>query len=285
MIIFKTELLRASYQRQIQDGELDPREFNGYLSYVLLQSLEFAHDAAQNGEPLDDWNWSTGLSSRLVYKSQDLAARLYGCCWVNRKWHNKKVKAGRDSSPEAKGTGGDSSAEVEGSSPLAPGVLKAALDDSSFKRQQLRLDVLRAFSFIDAHSEADDRLNDEFGDGPPDTNSAFRVVMEESRAQVRKANAVLNSKNQEELKHVISQYLCVILQNKYARYVKLLLDSGVLLQREARHYLEEIDHSIIDIRSRPMEELPGTIVIVEDAVEEEKTTRKRRKRVKQKSLL
>jgi hypothetical protein len=113
--------------------------------------------------------------------------------------------------------------------------------------------------------------------------------MEESRAQVRKANAVLRGKNKKELKHVISHYLCVILQNKRARYVKVLLDSGVLLQREARHYLEEIDESIIEIRSSPMDSYPPGIIVTateeEDTEAEGKTARRRRKRVKQKSLL
>jgi hypothetical protein len=250
--------------------------------------LEFAHDTAQKGEPLDDWNQCTGLSSKLVYKSQDLVARLYnGCCCF------KKTSGGGNTKVEQGGV--KSGAEGSGGSGfLTPAKLKSTMgerlgalqDTSRLKRQQLRLDVLRAFSFIDAHNEAGDRLHDEFGEGTPETRSAFKVVMQESRVQVRKANAVLQGKNKKELRHVISHYLCVTLLNKHARYVKVLLDSGVLLQREASQYLEEIDHSIIDIRACPMEEHPGTILTLsEEDEEQEGKARRRRKRVKQKSLL
>jgi hypothetical protein len=145
-----TELLRAAYQAQIRDGELDQREFSGYLSYVLLQGLDFAHDAAQNGEPLNDWKMSTGLSTRIVYKSQDLFARLYRFCCVKQ----KKVETGEGS------LGAEGSGSFRASAKLKAVVedRMGALQDTHFKHQQMRLDVLRAFSFIDAHCEAEDRL-------------------------------------------------------------------------------------------------------------------------------
>ncbi len=103
--------------------------------------------------------------------------------------------------------------------------MHAFRDQQPLRYQQLRLDVLRAFLFVDAHKEAQDRLRDEFGEGRGEVTSAFRIVMDESREQVRKAKEVLKSKNKKQLKHVISHYLCIILQNKAARYVQLLLDS------------------------------------------------------------
>ncbi len=162
--------------------------------------------------------------------------------------------------------------------------MHAFRDQQPLRYQQLRLDVLRAFSFVDAHKEAQDRLRDEFGEGRGEVTSAFRIVMDESRAQVvRKAEEVLKSKNKKQLKHVISHYLCIIPQNKAARYVQLLLDSGVLLKREATHYLEHIDENIQHIRFCRLDKHPGFI----ERVDESKLMqpRPRRKRVKQKSIL
>lgn len=48
--------------------------------------------------------------------------------------------------------------------------------------------------------------------------------------------------------------------NKTARYINLLLDSGVLLQKEARHFLEEIDEDVRHIRKCPLfGDHPGSI--------------------------
>jgi hypothetical protein len=142
---------------------------------------------------------------------------------------------------------------------------------------------LRAFSFVDAHKEAQDRLRDEFGEGGPEAAAAFRIVMDESRAQVRKAEAVLRS-NKKQLKHVISHYLCIILQNKAARYIQLLMDSGVLLKREAVHYLEHIDENIHHIRFCQLDTHPG---FIEPHIDESELLqpRPRRKRDFRKSIL
>jgi hypothetical protein len=117
------ELLRAAYQAQIRDGELDAREYRGFLSYILLQSLDFAHDAAMAGQPLDDWHASQLVSPELVDKTEDFVKRLYSCCCLRRNaGAEERVNAFRDQQP--------------------------------LYYQQLRLDVLRAFSFVDAHKEA-----------------------------------------------------------------------------------------------------------------------------------
>ena len=248
------ELLRASYQGQIRDGALDPREFNGFLAYALLQSLDFAHDAAD--QPLDDWILSqlasTDLvSSGLVNRSGEFIKRMYGSCCVR----------GTKTLPQT----------------------DALRDTRSLQYQQLRLDVLRAFAFIDAHEEAQDRLGDEFGEKAGDTASAFRLVMAESDAQVSKAKDVLKRKNKKQLQHVISHHLCILLQNKLARFIKMLSDSGILLPREARHFLEKVDTSIKDIRTCNVEEHEGTIEFEEP--QEFARSRRTRKRIKQKSIL
>jgi hypothetical protein len=230
------ELLRAAYTAQVRDGELDPREYNGFLLYDLEQSVDFAHDAVSGGSPLNDWKMANNLSIEIYLRSEATAERVAGSCCGKRKGVKKRI------------------AElVDVSSPL--------------EYQRLRLNVLRALSFIDAHKEAQDRLQDELAGNHLHKNvdtsrsmTAFKKVMKESKGEVRKAKEVLKSQNKKKLKHVISHYLCTIIQNKTARYINLLLDSGVLLQKEARHFLEEIDEDVRHIRKCPLfGDHPGSI--------------------------
>ena len=49
------EMVRGSYNKQLQHGELTDREF---AAYSLFQSLDLAADAVQKGDPLRDWEFS-----------------------------------------------------------------------------------------------------------------------------------------------------------------------------------------------------------------------------------
>jgi len=130
-----------------------------------------------------------------------------------------------------------------------------------------------------------DRLRDELASEKGELFAAFRIVLEESKSQMRKAGDVLRSKaTKKQLKHVISHYLCLILQNKAARYYQLLFDSGILLQREVRHYLEEIEKSIHDIRYCGLDKHPGSIEYADESSFRD-TAMPRRRRKKQKSIL
>lgn len=54
-------ILRAAYDQQVHDGELQDREF---LTVALEASLDFAEDAVQNGEPIHDWDFLHLVDSR-----------------------------------------------------------------------------------------------------------------------------------------------------------------------------------------------------------------------------
>jgi len=253
--IMFVELLRAAYNTQIELGELDPREYNGFLSYSLLQGIDFAHDEAQKGKPLNDWALSQVTSNDYIDQTEDYFHRLYRCLTVKRGHPEERIHTLADADP--------------------------------LHYQQLRLVVIRAFSFMDAHRDAQDRLGDEFGSARGETAAAFRIVLEESKTQVSLAEKVLRSKTKKQLKNVISHYLCIVVQNKAARYFNRLVSSGVLLPREARHHLEEIDHEILHIRSCSIDEHPGTIKVADVVPEEEEIggPRRRRRRIKQESIL
>lgn len=229
------ELLRAAYQHQVKDGELDPRESNGLLVHALFQTLDFAEDAVSRGEPLNDWD-SWVKTPSILKKADFYAGRgiriVSSCC-------------SRNAVP-----GDENQMKL--------------FDRDSFEYQQLRLNVLRALSFIDAHWEAQARMHAEFGDATGETEAAFRSVMAESRAEVEQAKEVLSSQNKRNLKHIISHNLCMILNNKTARYYNMLFESGVLMQRESRHFLEEIEHHLIDIRECHYDKHPGSVEFDDD---------------------
>lgn len=264
MRIMFVELLRCAYHAQIQAGELDAREYHGFLVRVLLQSLDFAHDAAANDVPLDDWRASQIASPELVEKVEDSFRRLFCFCCSSTNVRMEKSKSGITR-------------------------LMTLRDDSPLKYQLLRLDVLRAFSFIDAHMEAQDRLRDEFGKESGDLYAAYRAMIAESNAQIRKAGDTLRSTNKKQLKQVISHHLCMILQSKSARYFRLLHDSGVITSREASTYLQDVDRHMLAIRKCRLEKHPGTLEYANAADFEDRESSqalpRRRRRKKQKSLL
>lgn len=256
MRLMFVELLRSAYQAQIRQGKLDPREYNGFLRYMLLQSLEFAHAVASSGKQLNDWTDAQVVSSEFVDSTSDWGRKIYECLYRSI------------------------------TSPRNPGSLADLTETETVSQRHMRLEVLMAFSFLDAHKEAEERLKDEFGENSePEIVRAYEEVIEESRGQTKKAKAVLRSKNLQQLKHVISHYLCSILHNKAARYVHALLDAGVVLQSEARHFLEEIEGHLTEIRDCKLDQHPGAMKIeVEVVAPPEETSVKRRKREKQLSL-
>lgn len=266
MRLLFVELLRAAYNTQISYGELDPREYEGFLAYSLLQSVEFAHDAAAAGNPLDDWNHSRIVSPDYVDKTRDIFLRIYGTFFLNSSGRGKEKS-------------------------IPTHVLPNSFNDKHLLEiQQLRLSVLRAFSFVDAHKEAEERLRDKFEEAEEgEIRNAFLAVLRESAKQVKLAEEVLRSKTKKQLKQVISHLLCIILQNKTARYIGVLLHSGVLLPGEARELLEEIDESIVEMKTCPLAEHPGAIEIDEEdeevGIDRAGASLKRRKRRKQNSLL
>lgn len=249
MRVMFVQLLKASYNAQIRDGELDPREYEGFLSYSLLQSLEFAHERATKGNALNDWTLSQIVRTIQLDQTEHfgklIGVRLYA--WLRFK---------KQSEPH-----------------------------QHLSYQHLRLEVLRAFSFIDAHLEAQEHLVKEFGKNEGELKLAVQQVLRESKEEVAKARSVLRSKTKKQLRDVISHHLCTILLNKAARYITRLTDSGILLPREATEELEKIEHNMLEVRSCPLslEDHPGRIHVVEE--EEQVLTNRRSGRTRQSSLL
>lgn len=67
------ELLRGAYSRATKEGFLDARVDNGYLYYLLTQSLEFAGDVVNRGGPIVGWEFT---ESKQVANSKSFTERI-----------------------------------------------------------------------------------------------------------------------------------------------------------------------------------------------------------------
>ena len=61
------------------------------------------------------------------------------------------------------------------------------------------------------------------------------------------AEQALESIEESIVSSAVSRLFCVILLNKFARYIESIHSSGLLSEIETRKFLEEIDESIIEV--------------------------------------
>ena len=103
--------------------------------------------------------------------------------------------------------------------------------------------VLRSLAFIDAHQKAQELFYSETYEkrGNDELSVEARVVLQESEAQVSLAENLLRTKDPDDVCTMISHLFCTILLNKIGRAAEKLQTSGVLKEREARPYMENVE--------------------------------------------
>ncbi|KAL7519617.1 hypothetical protein ACHAWX_004377 [Stephanocyclus meneghinianus] len=114
----------------------------------------------------------------------------------------------------------------------------------------IRTHVLQALSFIKAHTYAQETFKAEFAS--VDANSltlSQKAVVDESREQVSRAEAVLNAFDAEDVNVIKSQYVCQILLYKCADYFRTLAHNGLMNEREAGEFLEKYDKKLRHLRN------------------------------------
>jgi|GEM_PF-4626784 len=82
-------------------------------------------------------------------------------------------------------------------------------------------------------------------------SSAEKIVLEESAAQVRLADKALLALDKEDVKMIKSHYACQILLSRSAHYFSRLSKYGLMTEREAGEFIEEIEkemHNLIACR-------------------------------------
>ena len=119
-----------------------------------------------------------------------------------------------------------------------------------FKRSKLDLDyftisyqVRQVIVFVHAHNLAREVFKKEFSKGAVLTECE-KCVLDESDEQVRLANASLAKLDEVDVGVVKSHYVCQILLNRAAYYLNKLKKHGLMSEKEAAGFLEEIQENL-----------------------------------------
>ena len=114
----------------------------------------------------------------------------------------------------------------------------------------IRTHVLQALSFIKAHLSAQDTFRTEFANIDGNSLSlSEKAVLDESKEQVSRAEAVINAFDAEDVNAIKSQYVCQILLYKCADYFRALAHSGLMSERECGEFLEKYDKELRELRN------------------------------------
>ena len=205
------DMVRASFERQVEKGELDARQEDGALYFALLQSCDFAADLVIRGHELQGFE-ATAIAEVAWIDKMDLAAR-------------RILRPGKEE-------------------------YKRGERGNTASYRALRFDVYRSLAFIEAHRHAQENFYQELCDGEiQDENLTKRakLVLLESEKQVAMAEDVLRSFDPEDVCVLISHLFCAILLNKIARDAERLQAAGILHEKEARKYLEETEEELHNI--------------------------------------
>mmetsp|Transcript_14340 Transcript_14340/g.27909 ORF Transcript_14340/g.27909 Transcript_14340/m.27909 type:complete len:281 (+) Transcript_14340:2448-3290(+) len=197
------EILRSAYHQQIENGEL---ESHGELQYSLLQSLNFAEDAAGKGLPLNDW----------------YATQVASDCWVS--FADKVFNAFLRRLRRLRCKKACSWNRVD-------------LDFLAVKLQ-----VRQVLAFVRAHRVAQMIFKQDFATEV--LTVAEETVLDESNAQIKLAEASLEKLDRSDIHVVVSHFACHILLNKSVHFVEQLAKQNLIPETEASAMLVELDEYI-----------------------------------------
>jgi hypothetical protein len=153
-------------------------------------------------------------------------------------------------------------------------------EDEDF--QVIRTHVLQALSFIKAHLSAQETFRTEFANIDGNSLSlSEKAVLDESKEQVARAEAVISAFDAADVNAIKSQYCCQILLFKCALFFRSLAMAGLMSEREAGEFLErydkelrqlrnssEIKYEIVDLKMSNQKAVLGTLAEDHSDVEE-----------------
>mmetsp|Transcript_11154 Transcript_11154/g.19589 ORF Transcript_11154/g.19589 Transcript_11154/m.19589 type:complete len:998 (+) Transcript_11154:30-3023(+) len=198
------KILRSSYHRLVDHGELDHR---GFIVHSLGQSLDYAEDAASRGLPLSDWNALEVASDSFARPATHLMRILFN---MKQRMKNKEYRI-----------------------------------DFDLDFFVVHLKVRQILAFTHAHEWARKVFKEEFSKaGYGSLTAAEKIILDESEKQVEMADEALNEMADEDVAIVKSHYVCHILLNRTAYYFKKLKKHGLVTEKEAGGFLEEIEEHI-----------------------------------------
>lgn len=202
---FYLGILATVYSEQRDRGEMDGRA--AFVSYSLLQSIDVASSNVDKGAPLNDWE-----AAHIVETSQLKLLQIVYTQLIKLLKYTKLYQ-------------GDDRAHT-------------------LKYQKLRLDVLRALAFIEAHEDALKKFTGQFADSDGEFRESEKTVVDEVKAEMQLAREVLETSDKRDVDVITSHYFCIILLNQWAKYVEKLHDGGILMDREATAYIEKAEKSL-----------------------------------------
>lgn len=260
---FFLEVLNTIYNKQLANGEMDGRD--GFVSYALLQSIDFASSDVDKGLALDDWNAAHLADKAFTKRCVESASKAW-----EKTVTNKYCCAGYSKSR----VGDDRSHTLE--------------------YKKLKVKVLRALSFMEAHRQARKTFSEQLSDSTS-VDATENVVLDESKAETDAAQKELDEVEKDDVLVVKSHYFCVILLNKgtcfalqltimnlsclnhvincyhlpkVAKYVEWLLEGGVLSSQEASTFLDNIEQYLVSANYCTMMDSPDEAVKSIKAVED-----------------
>jgi NhaP-type Na+/H+ or K+/H+ antiporter len=204
------KLLDAGYHAEVAHGGI--HDDHGFTYETLHQSVVFTAKNCRAGEePLQDWTYANSFAFH--FDAQGYAEEVSQ--WFRRRFWKTKDQQRFD-----------------------------------YVYQKQRSRVIRTLVFLEAHRRAEDEikryiLGDTFrtseGMAAADLESAILTVLDESQAQVQKAEEWLRtSVSLEDLNVIRSHYMVSILLHKLALYVEKAVQNGRLKETEGRLYLSQI---------------------------------------------
>jgi len=201
------EILRSCYYHQIENGSL---EEYGDLTYSLFQGLDFCE---HRGQPLNDWEATRVASDTRVV----LANRIFVMTLRRLKqlWRReRKCCLGLD-----------------------------FLDPVNFR---IRFLVRQNLAFVRAHRHAQQIFQDRFLRVYGKLSPVESQIIQESQAQIRKAEADVNDIDEEDVLSVKGHLLSLILLNNSIQYVERLSRQKLIPEAPASDLLEVLDGLVED---------------------------------------
>jgi NhaP-type Na+/H+ or K+/H+ antiporter len=233
------DLLGEAYNLQLEMGELDMHEDNGFLYESLRASVNLAKNEVQHSRStIQDWKWTEKF-------------RFGAAPTLN----NEDVGDGAQS-PRNPTSWMFSSSQSDSST------MTATRDRSTAKR--LRLDVLRAVSFEQGHKMARrklemfiNRIEIHDNDSARDIfRPVLQIVKEESMEQVKRAQEMLEQEIcSKDLEVILSHYCSRIIIRRLMKFTERAAEDGTLGKIEARKYLSDMDARLRRIVDETVDQL------------------------------
>ena len=269
------ELLREAYKVELELGELDQKQHNGFLFDVLIQSVDLAvNEVRYDNKPIEDWQ-HTEIFFRWDRKKKERSS-------ASLRMSSSEIEAGPPlastlpSSRIQRGTTIRHSVVGRNASFTSSLLSIISFDNNSENRsvertqvsmKRIRLDVLRAITFKHGHKMAETKLQlyvNRFDDEEDEsmrarhrvTQSALETILSESRDQVCFADEMLEDEvSDKDLEIILSHYCAKILVRKLINFTERKSKEGLIGKQEARTYMRSMKDKIGQIESSTVEEL------------------------------